>query len=233
MRTLLMPVARLLLAAIGVATAFGQTQFRDQMQRLAQALSRAYAQNPGEFTGIPAKMAASGSPLMRDAWGTELRLEPDPQSGQTTYYFVRSGGPDRRFGNDDDLVAELNVQAGIVATTARPSVIDIERDLGAADDLAEITGLVIDPSGYQVSGASVSVEVRPGSTGAIRTTHTDPDGRFHLMSLPAGDYMVRVLGPPLEPALGDLTLKAGDRAKLTVRLWIGLVVTVIGPTAIP
>ena len=54
------------------------------MGRLAKSLSRAYEQDSdgGDLTKVFAKLKNAGGPDLRDAWGTELRMEPVPGIGQ-------------------------------------------------------------------------------------------------------------------------------------------------------
>ena len=57
-----------------------QARFSEQVNRLAKSLSRAYEQNSeeGDLTKVFAKMKNAGGADLRDAWGTELRIEPVP-----------------------------------------------------------------------------------------------------------------------------------------------------------
>jgi predicted porin len=58
---------------------------------------------------------------------------------------------------------------------------------------AQLSGLVTDPSGAPVSGATVTV--RNIGTGATQTASTDNSGRYQVPSLPLGHYEIRVKAP--------------------------------------
>jgi uncharacterized protein YfaS (alpha-2-macroglobulin family) len=68
-----------------------------------------------------------------------------------------------------------------------------------------------------------NVELREVPAGATRIAHTGPGGRFDLAALRVGAYAVRVLAPGFMSASRELTLKARDRAILTVTLGVGAV----------
>jgi hypothetical protein len=230
--------------------------FLAQMQQLAQALSLAYAQSDGlsDLSGLAAKMAAAGSPLMRDAWGTPLHLERKSSAADTPpgedlacfplerdeydaswrgntqkiTYLVRSAGPDRRFGNGDDLVAYLNARSGIASQSAtgvpedglllRPSVIDFEvqRDGDPTGRPAEIVGSARNRQGVVMP--RVRVEARDISASAVYLAVTDSKGGFALAGLPAGTYAVRFVYPGAQPVWSEIAVTGGERAVLTARL---------------
>ncbi|HKV27079.1 MAG TPA: carboxypeptidase-like regulatory domain-containing protein [Candidatus Acidoferrales bacterium] len=55
---------------------------------------------------------------------------------------------------------------------------------------ANLAGVVIDQTGAVVSGASVTV--RDTETGAVRSTKTEDSGQYQVLSLPIGEYQVKV-----------------------------------------
>ncbi|HYR42080.1 MAG TPA: TonB-dependent receptor, partial [Terriglobia bacterium] len=63
----------------------------------------------------------------------------------------------------------------------------------SAAETAVISGTVLDPDGKVVQNAPVIV--RNESTGSVRTTVTDTEGRFSVPDLPAGDYALDVTAP--------------------------------------
>jgi uncharacterized protein YfaS (alpha-2-macroglobulin family) len=64
-------------------------------------------------------LVKAGGPEVRDAWGTNLRVE-DGRWPQKRFYLVRSAGPDKRFDTGDDLGAYVEVQpAGTVVIMER------------------------------------------------------------------------------------------------------------------
>ena len=206
-----------------------QARFLAQTQRLAATLSRAYEESGGarDLSEIAARMAAAGSPEMRDAWGTNLSIERAPWDRQNRNYTVSSAGPDKQFYSSDDLVTYLQVrdgagvQFGRIANNSGSSTaeVNVEHDRGPVNGLAEIVGTVVDSSGAAIPGARV--EARDASTGAIRATISGPEGRFDLAALPAGDRRVEIAATGFNVFSQRLTLKARDRAMLAVRMRSG------------
>ncbi|HVF54871.1 MAG TPA: TonB-dependent receptor [Pyrinomonadaceae bacterium] len=80
-------------------------------------------------------------------------------------------------------------------------------------DDASVTGRVSDANGAVVVGASVSATL--AANGLERTTVTDEEGRYRIVELPPGTYVVRVRGKgfALEEKTG-LQLIAGQNARL-------------------
>jgi uncharacterized protein YfaS (alpha-2-macroglobulin family) len=213
-------------------------RFHTQMQQLSDAINRAYPEirAASDLSGITAKMAASGSPGMRDAWGTALRVQYAAWGGANRYYTVTSAGPDKRFGTGDDLMSWLQVMDRPEVQAANPSNphpaaigLNIEHDRGPVNGLAEIVGTVVDSSNAAAPGASI--EARYASTGANRVTVTDAEGRFVLSSLPAGGYTVRIMATGFTTASRSLTVKARDLAILTVTMGLGAITEQISVTA--
>ena len=94
---------------------------------------------------------------------------------------------------------------------------------------AVLSGTVTDPSGGRVSAAVVSATHT--DTGIVRTTVTDPAGRYRIPALPVGDYEIRAAkeGFAVEVRSGvhlavgqdatvDLSLRVGEsRQQVTVK----------------
>ena len=174
-----------------------------QVQRLAERLSRAYEQNSeaGDLTKVFAKVKKAGGPDLRDAWGTELRLEPVNGDRSKSYYLVDSAGADERFGTADDMNVVVEAQTGNVFTggqTGGHIALHTEHARGPLNGLADVTGTVTDPTGAVVAAASV--EVRQVSTGKIRRDRTNASGQFNLAGVPAGEYRVQVSAPGFKVA---------------------------------
>ncbi|MGA7525037.1 MAG: carboxypeptidase regulatory-like domain-containing protein [Acidobacteriaceae bacterium] len=60
--------------------------------------------------------------------------------------------------------------------------------LASAQASSSLSGVVTDPSGAAIAGASV--QVKDVNTGADRSTVTSPDGEYQILSLPVGDYTI-------------------------------------------
>jgi uncharacterized protein YfaS (alpha-2-macroglobulin family) len=200
-------------------TARYQERLRKQALRLAEDMSRAFAQDPeiGDVTRWCATIASAAD--CTDAWGTALKLEPVGQNRST--YLLRSAGPDRQFNTADDLWVYVAVRTPAVAGAATRGKIGLvlEHERGPFNGLAEMVGTVIDATGAVVPAARVVIrEVRSGIT---RETTANNGGEFRLPALPAGDYEVQVLKTGFESAALRLTLSPRDRAVLSATLYVG------------
>jgi uncharacterized protein YfaS (alpha-2-macroglobulin family) len=207
-------------------------RFQAQSVTLAKSLSRAYTENPsgGDLSKV---MAVINGPDVRDAWDTKLRVEP--VYAQKQYYILRSAGLDKKFDTGDDLVSYLEVRAG--AITGRPDVrpdgidIDIQHDRGPFNGLAEIVGSVVDPTSAALAGATVTVS--DTTTGKSRVATTNAAGQFTLAGVPAGEYEARVNVTGFKVGSSKFTLKARDRAQLSVALNVGSVSDIVRVNGAP
>jgi hypothetical protein len=99
---------------------------------------------------------------------------------------------------------------------------------------ASIKGNVTDPSGAPVPTAAV--RTKSLETGAIRNGITDDAGRYLVLSLPVGEYEVRVSKAGFQDAIrSGIRLVVGEEANVDFRLDVGAVkseVTVIGDAPI-
>ena len=80
---------------------------------------------------------------------------------------------------------------------------------------AQLTGVVLDPAGAAISGASLNLlsvdEARNGKTGA--------DGKFQFSDLPSGAYELRVSSPGFRAkTISDMMLEVGSSESLSVTL---------------
>jgi hypothetical protein len=103
-----------------------------------------------------------------------------------------------------------------------------------AQTSASIKGIVTDQSGAPVPSATVKSMNR--ETGAVRTTITDPAGRYIVVSLPVGEYEVRVTKSGFQDAIrSGIHLVVGEEASVDLRLQVGDVkseITVTGDAPI-
>jgi uncharacterized protein YfaS (alpha-2-macroglobulin family) len=197
-----------------------RTRFMAQVRRLAQDLSLAYAQGPnkGDLTGAVKKMTHAGKSELRDAWGTNLRIEPASWDSRK-HYWVHSAGPDKQFNTGDDMGVYLELQSRKIVgrPTTGTSAIEsnIENDRGPFNGRAEIAGTAVDQWGGALEGAIVTV--RGVSTGRTRTARTNADGYFRFAAVPAGDYQVMVF-TRTETLSKSFKLNPRDRATLSAFL---------------
>src|SRR5580704_11147634 len=105
------------------------------------------------------------------------------------------------------------ITVAIVATMAACS-------LANAQVTAAISGKVEDPTGSGVSGTTVTV--RSVETGADRTTTTDQDGNYSVLSLPLGAQEVKAEKQGFKSALRTgVNLEVGEEAVVNLRLEVG------------
>src|SRR5713101_2626843 len=99
---------------------------------------------------------------------------------------------------------------------------------------ASIKGIVTDPSGARVPSATV--KTKNLETGAIRSGITDDAGRYLVLSLPVGEYELRVTKPGFQDAIrSGIHLVVGGEANVDLRLQVGGVkseITVTGDAPI-
>jgi hypothetical protein len=85
---------------------------------------------------------------------------------------------------------------------------------------AELFGAVSDPTGLPIADAAVVAEDQ--ATAARYTAVSDRRGEYHLLGLPAGQYVVAVEQPGFRVyRQAGITLRLGERAAIDVRLVVG------------
>ncbi len=85
---------------------------------------------------------------------------------------------------------------------------------------ASIKGIITDPSGAPVPSATV--KTKNVETGAIRSGITDDAGRYLVLSLPVGEYELRVTKPGFQDAIrSGIHLVVGGEATVDLRLQVG------------
>ena len=102
--------------------------------------------------------------------------------------------------------------------------------LSAQQPTASIRGTILDASGAAIPGATAIV--RSGETGQTRTLTTDNSGNYSALSLPVGEYEVRVEKSGFKSVVRTgINLVVGQEAVVNVQLEIGAIqqaVTVTG-----
>src|SRR5579871_2665155 len=84
----------------------------------------------------------------------------------------------------------------------------------------ELSGTVQDPSGLPVSKAKVAVEDQ--ATTARYSVISNERGEYHIVGLPAGDYVLTVEQPGFHTyRQSGITLRLADRPSIDVKLEIG------------
>lgn len=93
------------------------------------------------------------------------------------------------------------------------------KSLSAQDlDNVTLTGRVLDQNGALIPGATI--EVTLVTTGAMRTTVTDDEGRYRIIQLEPGVYNLRASAAGFGPkVLPNLTLVAGRNLQIDVTLY--------------
>jgi hypothetical protein len=88
-----------------------------------------------------------------------------------------------------------------------------------------IQGLVTDPSGAVVGGATVSI--RNKGTGRVITTHTTSAGAFASGALTPGDYILRVEAPGFKSSETAITVQVGVTANGDIKMQVGQATQVV------
>jgi hypothetical protein len=95
---------------------------------------------------------------------------------------------------------------------------------------ASIKGAIIDPSGAPVPLADV--KTKNLETGAIRSSITDEAGRYLVLSLPVGEYEIRVAKAGFQDAIrSGIHLVVGEEASVDLHLQVGVEISQITVTA--
>jgi uncharacterized protein YfaS (alpha-2-macroglobulin family) len=214
-----------------------QAQFRVNSQKIADELRHTFAEDADQQDVKKAfeKLANSGKPEFRDAWGTPLQLEPIRWDASKTQYLIHSAGPDKQFQTGDDLSAYLYFHRRRLVAPASDGQtrmdIRVEHEWGAFNNKAEITGTVVDPSGGAMGGAVVTV--RELSSRIARSARVDASGNFRFTAIPSGTYQIVASGgAPFgsEAAVGNVTLEARDHAVVMAHVRCTLMVADIEVT---
>ena len=101
----------------------------------------------------------------------------------------------------------------------------------SAQQLASLSGTVLDPSGAAVAGAEVRIEGRSaGATPAHATS--DSSGRFEI-ELPPGSYRLRITRASFVAYEMEIRLSAAERRDVTVRLSLDATSSKVIVTAVP
>ncbi len=85
---------------------------------------------------------------------------------------------------------------------------------------ADLRGIVTDPTGAIVPGATVTA--RNAATGITRTVTTNDEGTYQIFALPPGDYEISAEAATFKrTVISPVTLTVGQSAELTVKLEVG------------
>jgi TonB family protein len=88
-----------------------------------------------------------------------------------------------------------------------------------AQSTASMTGAVYDPSGAIVPGATISLKSIGGKNEEVARANSS--GQYKLQSLPAGEYLMKVMVPGFATYQKEVTLGAGSASTVNVSLAIG------------
>jgi TonB family protein len=88
-----------------------------------------------------------------------------------------------------------------------------------APTTGSVAGVVYDPSGAVVQGASITLKNTAGSNEEVGVT--SENGRYTIQNIPAGDYLVKVVKPGFAMYQKTLTLQAGAPATADLHLTVG------------
>ena len=89
---------------------------------------------------------------------------------------------------------------------------------GLGQTSSSISGYVLDESGAVIAGAVVTVKNL--ETGATRTTKSESNGNYIVLSLPSGPYEVTVAYPGFKAFRPEVHLSVGQEARLDITLYV-------------
>jgi hypothetical protein len=112
-------------------------------------------------------------------------------------------------------LAESRPPAGIV-NRSEALTVSIEQGQGPQNGFSAVSGMVTDPTGAVVAGATITL--RGNSGAATQSATSGADGRFTIAAVPPGEYDLRVVAPGFAAASHSLDLHARDLALLTSAL---------------
>ena len=115
----------------------------------------------------------------------------------------------------------MGVVLGLAAAT--PAAAQAQSNAG------DLVGTVTDPTGAVISEATVTVHNL--DTGLVRTTTTDAEGNYRLLTLPPGRYEITVEKDGFQQARNpEIPIQIGQRAEWNVSLLVGSRATVVDVT---
>ena len=163
-----------------------------------------------------ARLVAEYNPLLLDAWGKELRIEPRGWcNAWTCNYIVRSAGPDKLFNGADDLTRNVVIQTGAAPGQRGNSPLVnlvIEHDRGPFNGRAEVSGIVTDVTGARIPGAKIELREIAGTK--LLQARADEQGSFVFSAVPPGRYEIRITARGFEVSSLQSTLEPRDWACL-------------------
>ncbi|HTZ31685.1 MAG TPA: MG2 domain-containing protein [Methylomirabilota bacterium] len=204
-----------------------ERQFQADAKKVAELLRKAMADNPAETDVVEVfeRGVRTGGREFRDSWGTPLRLEKAGYRWVESQYILRSAGPDKKANTPDDLAIYLFYQRRklVMAPTENGGTltVEFEHERGAQNGKGEIIGVVADPTGAVVPGATI-IAIRVVDQRRWVAT-ADGSGQFRISALPKGSYEITVASPGFQQTSGEVALEPRDRAKVEVRLNVGSV----------
>jgi hypothetical protein len=202
-----------------------QAGFDDQVNQIAARLNQETVKNSNRKDDIQifSHLVAERNPLVLDAWGTELRIEPRSRcNAWACSYLVRSAGPDKVFNSGDDLIKTIAFQPGTAVDRKRGSPfpsLEIEHDRGPFNGRAEVSGIVTDLTEARIAGAKI--ELREIASERFMHATADQEGSFAFSAVPPGRYEIRFSARGFRVSSLQFSVEARDRALLTAKLMVG------------
>src|ERR1700719_3154703 len=99
-------------------------------------------------------------------------------------------------------------------------VVGVLQPAWAQDVTAGIVGVISDPSGAPIKGATVKATDQ--DRGTVWTAETNDTGAYNLLRLPLGSYGVAVTAPGFQTAVQNpFTLSLNQTARVDVRMKVG------------
>lgn len=115
----------------------------------------------------------------------------------------------------------ISAVAGKLLTMAAIVLISVSAAFAQAQaSTADLRGLVIDPNGAIVPGASVTAKFT--ATGITRTATANDEGTYQFFALPPGEYEISAEAPTFKKTvISNVRLTVGQSAELKINLEVG------------
>ena len=102
--------------------------------------------------------------------------------------------------------------------------------LWAQAETGQITGVVTDPAGANIAGATVTI--KNADTGAERVTTANSTGLYAVTNLLPGEYTISVVSPGFNAYQSKVSVSVGAKVGLDVRLEVGQTHTIVEVTEV-
>lgn len=160
-----------------------------------------------------------------------LQTQVEPVTRTLGFVMLRSSGPDAQAGSNDDF--SVAMFSGIISEQARSAAapVAVPTAVVFAETSGAIAGVVTDPIGAVVAGATVQAKQLPSAPITYEAA-TDDNGRYSFASLPPGSYEITFDAPGFTRlVITQVVVREHNITELNVNLEPGAVADTVSVTA--